>query len=108
MDENTRELICFEKEKRELKSYYVSFLNYLEGKIEKLSDEEKKIYGENLYEISSKVNTLREKNLNLLMVQEGLLLLAERISLGMTHPAEAKLLDVNLPEFMWIDICSVA
>lgn len=59
MDENTRELICFEKEKRELKSYYVSFLNYLEGKIEKLSDEEKKIYGENLYEISSKVNTLQ-------------------------------------------------
>lgn len=31
MDENTRDLLCFENEKRELPDYYVSFLNYLNG-----------------------------------------------------------------------------
>lgn len=58
MDENIRELLCFEEEKRELQDYYVSFLNYLNGRYEELSENDKAIFCENLSGIDVKIKTL--------------------------------------------------
>jgi len=59
MDENTREILCFEKEQRELEDYYISFQKALDGKSGELSEKDRAIFGENLFEINSKKATLR-------------------------------------------------
>lgn len=59
MDENTRELLCFEKEQRKLEDYYIAFQKSLNGKMEELSGKDREIYGENLFRINSKKATLR-------------------------------------------------
>ena len=58
MDENTRDLICFEEEEREFKDYYIPFLNYLKGNTEALSEDDKKIYCEGKSVLDKKVNTI--------------------------------------------------
>lgn len=59
MDENTRELLDFEKEKRALENYYIAFQKSLNGQAVELSENEKKIFEENLFQIDSKKATLR-------------------------------------------------
>lgn len=59
MDENTRELLDFEKEKRELEKYYIAFQKSLDGQMEELSEDERQIFAEDLFNINSKKATLR-------------------------------------------------
>ena len=60
MDENTRELLCFDKKNRKTKDYYVTYHKYLDGKTEQLSDEESNIFSADLPEIDTEKSTLRE------------------------------------------------
>ena len=59
MDENTRELLDFEKEKRVLEDYYIAFQKTLNGQGGELTEEEKAIFEKDLFDINSKKATLR-------------------------------------------------